>query len=60
MESVGEGGKRCYPIVRAHTHTHTHECPSLILDVDVASFKVYALLCHDLSTLDSRGSTRGG
>lgn len=56
MESVGEGGKRCYPIVR----THTHECPSLILDVDVASFKVYALLCHDLSTLDSRGSTRGG
>lgn len=23
MESVGEGGKRCYPIVRAHTHTHT-------------------------------------
>lgn len=30
------------------------------MDVDVASFKVYALLCHDLSTLDSRGSTRGG
>ena len=27
MESVGEGGKRCYPIVRAHTHTHTRMWP---------------------------------
>lgn len=57
VESVGEGGKRCYPI-HAHTRMSFHRLFSM--DVDVASFKVYALLCHDLSTLDSRGSTRGG
>lgn len=46
---------------RGRAHVHTRMSVHLFsMDVDVASFKVYALLCHDLSTLDSRGSTRGG